>query len=302
MTEDERSKQFGEFCDHLTRLAPMVRVVREEGEPNEVPAIQIRPGLGYHAIPLGTELEPFLEALVVCDEKSYRVPVSIRTDIEKLDLPAMLKLYVSQQCPFCPNTVRQLVPLTTASELIQLAIIDCTLFPEMAKSKRIQSVPTLLLDEQLRWTGALQLEELLEMMTNRDPSRLSPSSLERIIKEGNASQVTEMMLDKESIFPAFIDLLTHEKLFVRLGAMAIIEEIADRRSDVAAQVIEPLWDRFHQAGNQVKGDIVYVLGQSGNDRIVPRLEAILREPHHPEVKEAAKEALEEIARNRQLSP
>jgi glutaredoxin len=296
MTQDQRSKQLGNFCDHLAQLAPNIRVVHEEGDPHEAPAIQVRPGLRYHAIPLGTELEPFLDALCVFDENASRIPESIRDTLEDVDLPTALRLYISQQCPFCPMTVRQLIPLATASELVQLSIIDCTLFPEMAQSDKIQSVPTLVLDEQVRWTGSLQLEELLEVMTNRDPVKLSPSSLERMIKEGNASQVAEMMLAEQRIFPALVELLVHEKMFVRLGAMVVMEEITDHKPELAARVIDPLWEHFDHVGDQVKGDIIYVLGESGNEKIAARLEKILTGSYHREVKEGAKDALEKIVK------
>ena len=164
----------------------------------------------------------------------------------------------------------------------------------MAQSNRIQSVPTVLLDEQFRWTGSLRLEELVEIMTNRDPAKLGTSTLKRMLKEGNAAQLAEMMLDKERIFPAFLDLLIHKKWPIRLGAMVTMEEIANRNSELAAQVIDPLWERFHQVEDPVKGDIVYILGESGDYKIVPRLQMILDSQYNTEVKEAAKEAIEKI--------
>ncbi len=294
LSDDKRSVEFMDFCDRLTRLAPRVRVVQEEGEPREAPAIRILPGLRYHAIPGGTELEPFLETLSFSQEASSPLPASIQNDLENVDLPAALKLYVSQQCPFCPATTRQLVPLVSASDLIQLSIIDCALFPEMVQSNKIQSVPTVLLDEQWRWTGSLQLDDLVEIIANRDPTKLSTSALQRMLKEGNAFQITEMMLDKQHIFPAFFDLLTHEKMFIRLGAMAVMEEITERSPRLAAQVVEPLWERFDRAGDQVRGDIIHILGESGNKEITPRLEEILDGSYPAEVKEATQEALEKI--------
>jgi hypothetical protein len=203
---------------------------------------------------------------------------------------------VSQQCHFCPVTARQVIALAALNELIRLTIVDCTLFPEMAQSHKIQSVPTVLLDGQFRWTGTLRLEELVEMMANRDPAKLSAASLEGMLREGHASRVAEMMIASENIFPAFIDLLVREKLFIRLGAMVIMEEIASHNPELAAQVIDPLWERFPQAGDQVKGDIVHVLGECGNHEIVPRMRMILDGPHDNEVKEAAQEALERLTK------
>lgn len=298
VTEDQRSKEFMGFCENLTHLAPRIQVAQEEGEPNEAPAIQAGHALRYHAIPLGTELGPFLEALSVSDEKASSISVSIRNHLEKIKLPAVLRLYVSQQCPFCPVAVRHVTPLLAINEFIQLTIIDCTLFPEMARSNQIQSLPTLLLDEQFRWTGSFRLEEVVEIMTNRDPAKLGSSSLERMLKEGNAAQLAEMMLDKEEMFPAFLDLLIHKKWPVRLGAMVAMEEITDRNPELAAQVIDPLWERFHQVEDPVKGDIIYILGESGDYKIAPRMEMILSGEYHAEVKEAAGEALEKIEARR----
>jgi HEAT repeat protein len=116
-----------------------------------------------------------------------------------------------------------------------------------------------------------------------------------MLKEGNALQLAEMMLDSETIFPAFYDLLIHKKWHVRLGAMVALEEIASRNPELAVQVIDPLWERFHHAEDTVKGDIIYILGESGDHTIAPRLEMILGGQYHTEVREAAQEALEKIA-------
>jgi len=296
VTEDKRSREFGEFCENLTCLAPKIDIVKDEGEPKEAPVIQIGHAVRYHAIPLGTELEPFLEAISVLDKKSAQIPGSVRDYLEKIRLPVILRLFVSQQCPFCPVTVRQITPLTAANEFIRLTIIDCTLFPEIAQLNRIQSVPTLLFEEHFRWTGSFQMEELLEVIINRDPVKLGASSLEKILKEGNAAQLAKMMLHKDKIFPAFIDLLIHKKWPVRLGAMVTMEEIASQNPELAAQIIDPLWERFHHVEDQVKGDIIYALGELGKDRISPRLEMVLNGQYDKEVKEAAKEALQKTTR------
>jgi hypothetical protein len=165
----------------------------------------------------------------------------------------------------------------------------------MAQTNRIQSVPTLLLDKEFRWTGSFVLEEVTEVLTNRDPAKLGSLALERILKEGNAAKLADMMLNKKEIFPSFLDLLTHHKWPVRLGAMVVMEEITNRNPKLAVQVIDPLWERFQQVEDAVKGDIIHVLGESANHRITPWMQMILDGKYDAEVKEAAREALEKIA-------
>ncbi len=310
LTEDERSKYFSQFCEDLSHLAPRIQIRREEDESESLPAIRIVGSslrleptsfgketlhlMSYQAIPLGTELEPFLEGLTLFNHKSPEIPDYVRQYLDKIRMPVELTLYVSQHCPFCPATVRQLLPLAAANEFIRLTVRDGFLFPEMAKSDNIQSAPTLLLDKNFRWTGSINLKELLDVIVNRDPAQLGASSLEAMLKEGNASQIANMMTDSEKIFPAFFDLLSNEKWSVRLGAMTVMEEIAENRRELAAQVIMPLWKRFHHAKDQVKGDILYVLGEAGNNETLSILKTVLNGDYHSEVKEAAKEAIEKI--------
>jgi len=99
------------------------------------------------------------------------------------------------------------------------------------------------------------------------------------------------MLDGKTIFPAFYDLIIHDKWPVRLGAMVVMEEIADHNPALASQVIDFLWGRFHQ---QPEGDILYLLGEIKDRRAVSWLKEVLGGEYNEEVKEAAEEAMDKM--------
>ncbi|MCJ7618404.1 MAG: thioredoxin family protein [Desulfobacterales bacterium] len=295
LTEDERSTEFREFSEELSNLASKLSINTFEDNENELPAIKFNRNLYFHAIPLGTELEPFLEALTLLGGNSIKIPGTIQDQLDKIKMPAELKLYIAKQCPFCPITVKQLIPLTFANDLIKLEIIDGTLFPEIAEMDNIKSAPTLLLDENFRWTGTTNLNEIVEIVLNRNPSNLSTSSIIGLLKEGGAAQVAEMMLENNSIFPAFINALINEKWPVRLGAMVAFEYIAEKNKSLASRIINPMWEHFQRVEDQIKGDIIYILGETGNIEMVPELEKISYSGiYHEEVKDAARDALKKI--------
>jgi hypothetical protein len=209
-------------------------------------------------------------------------------------MPAMLRMYVSGQCPFCPAALRQLLPLISANDFIRLSVIDAFLFPETAQADNIQSVPTLLLEEHFRWTGAVQTEELLKIIITRNPADIGAESMAQMITEGNAFCLSDMMLEKQSIFPAFIELLTHEQFSVRLGAMAAMEEIAAQNISLAGDIVEPLLAQFQKQNNQIRGDILHILGESAGIDIVPKLKQISEGQYDDDIREAAQEAIEKI--------
>ena len=64
---------------------------------------------------------------------------------------------------------------------------------------------------------------------------------------------------------------------------------------MASQVIAPLWDRFFQVDDKVKGDILYILGESKDLSVIPKLNSVRKGPYSGEVLEAAVEALEKLS-------
>ena len=289
-----KSRALRQFCDRLTQLVPKIIVKMENGDADEVPAIKVHTGLRYQAVPSGTEVAPFIEALNMLDLKTARIDEATSARLAKVNLPTNIVLYVSPQCKFCPQAVRQLLPLLTSNSNIRLTVVDAALFPELTQTENIQSVPTLILEDHFRWTGSLQINEILDVMRNRDPSMLGPTSLEMMLKEGKAGELAEMMLDKVQIFPAFYEVLAHPKWPVRLGAMVVMEELIENNLELAAQIFEPLWQRFNKVDNRVKGDLLYIFGQLNRKDCVPVLQSILNDDYDPEVQEAAQEALESL--------
>ena len=295
VSQDPSFKLFKEFCDDLTHLASRIKIAHENDTPQQPPQIQIGNGLHYQAVPSALELQPFLEALAALDNGSPRdISRPIEARLKKNNLPATLSVFIAPQCTFCPTVVRQLIALSMVDDKVQLTIIDGTLFPEAAQVHRIQSVPTVLLDDQFRWTGSLPLEELIDTINSRDPASLGKTSLENILKQGQAAHLAAMMLAAEKFFPAFYELLIHDKWSVRLGAMVVMEEIAERNPAMAAEVLSFLWKRFQGAPDPIKGDILYMFGEIRNCRAVSWLNEVLTAEYDSEVKAAAREALEKI--------
>ena len=293
-TGHPQSKMFQKFCDNLIQLVPKIRIAKEDGSPQQPPQILIGNGLRYQALPGGLEMPPFIEALTALDSGVLQITESIKSRLKKNNLPATLTVFMAPQCTYCPQVISQLIPLSMLEAGVQLIVIDGTLFSDAAQTHKIQSVPTILLDEQFRWTGSAQIDEIIGAISTRNPALLGATSLESIVKDGQASHLAAMMLEAQEIFPAFYDLLIHDKWPIRFGAMVVIEEISGKNPGKALEAIGPLWARFEGVSDQVKGDILYLFGEIGDRRVIPWLTEVSAGEFDVEVKEAAKEALEKL--------
>jgi hypothetical protein len=249
-------------------------------------------GVRYQGIPQGNEAAPFKDAL--CG-KTTPLAGRLREQLSATAFqPAVLDLFVSVGCPFCPGVVRELMPLAEANRFIRLTIIDAGLFPELAGQHQIQAAPTLVLDGQFRWTGTIVLEEVVALMATRDASAMGPSALEQMLREGAAQRLARMMAEQKKVFPAILDLLCHAEWPVRLGAMVTVEELIALAPEVGQQVLDAVWNRFDTVSDQVRGDILFLCGEAGSPSLAPRIQAVLKSGATAEVKAAAAEALEKM--------
>ena len=293
----EQAKPLAQFCDELTGMGSGIKIKKRAPDSNaEGPAILVGSRLKYQAVPLGPELKPFLEAI----DRSVGPAGARQTtvpELASLDIPAHLQVYIAPQCPHCPKTVQKLLPLVQANDNISISVIDGALFTDMTDKAVIKSVPTVILDTDFRWTGSVDMTELIETIVNRDPVKLGPQTLRSFIDDSRASDLARMMIAAGAIFPALIDLITHDLWSIRLGAMVVAEEIAYESRPLAATMIPELEKRFSEVKETVQGDILYVIGEAGDTSNIPFLSDIAESAAGADLKEAAIDAIEAINEN-----
>ena len=134
----------------------------------------------------------------------------------------------------------------------------------------------------------------MEVITNSDPSCFSTSTIERMLLEGNASAVAEMIIENGEFLPVFVDLLVDDKFTTRLGAMTAVEEVTKRDIDLAYGIIQPLWDRFHNVIEPMQIDLLYLIGEAGTRETIPILQTVIDGHYRDHVKEIALEGIESI--------
>ncbi|MBF0100519.1 MAG: thioredoxin family protein [Desulfobacterales bacterium] len=292
LTKDPRSDELEAFCDMMKSCTQNVHLVKDKDNTFDIPAINLGNTITYQGIPQGDKLQPFLQLL--SDIGNQDAPMDSQYQLPSEKIPGLLTLFVANQCPYCTVIFKDLSQLALANELIHLTVIDGLFFSELAEKNQVQSVPTLIVSEGMRWVGQFRLKEIMDYLVDRDPIHLSMSSLENIILQGKAIELAEIMIDRQQVFPAIIDLLTHPFFSIRLGAMTIMETIAESHRLIALPIIPSLVDRFDKTTDVIKGDLIYILGEIANKEYVAFIENSKANHENPDIKEACDEAIEKI--------
>jgi hypothetical protein len=298
-TEHHQSTQFTSFLETLSAAVPQITVITETTAGNDPPALALGEIWRFQALPQGRKLEFFLEIAGFVDGPPPQLPVPLKSRVEALPLGPEIKIFISPHCPFCPQVVRQVIPLVQAHPHAQATLIDCDLFPETARALAIKAVPTVIINNTHRLIGEIRLGEVVDLLEDVDPTHLGPDSLERMLKAGQAGQLAEMMLKRQLIFSGFQPLLLHPEWSVRLGAIVVLETIAETNKDLAASVLQELWLGCAEQDKSIQGDILYLIGEIGDSKWIPVLESRLQKEGDMEIetREVVEEALDKLKGN-----
>jgi hypothetical protein len=282
---------FMAFIDQLAGLSPRITPKKDPDAQVERPTLFAGARVAYQALPDERELEPFLGCLTGSQGFVDGIDRTIREALGRLQMPAPVTVFITPGCPYCPSVVASLLGLAALNENVRLTVIDGALFADAVGAHRITAAPTVILDDQLRWTGPLNMAEVVAMMLDRDPVNLSAGALKGMLENGAADAVARMMADRQRIFPAFIELLLHPRWSVRLGAMVAFESVVETAPALAGEVTRPLMAAYPDLDDTIKGDLLYVLGVSGRREVLPFLNTIAETVADAELRSAAEEAI-----------
>ena len=289
-----------EFLENFKKFIPQMIIINEVVPETELPGLILGENWRFHAVPEGKKLEMLGEILLALDGQGQALSPAIKSRWEKLPLAPELTIFIAPECPFCPQMVRQLIPLTVTSPRATISLVDASLFIELSREQEIKAVPTLIVNGIYRLTGAFQLPELLDLAEKADPAQLPVTFWERMMVEGQAGVLGNFMLEKKEIFPNVLPLLLHPEINIRLGAMVALEMVGEDRPDLIAAILPSLWQEYAGSDMAVQGDIIYLIGEWGDETWVRPLAAVREEIKQPELWEALDEALEKIQTKKQV--
>jgi hypothetical protein len=290
-TEHLEQKTFETFARQWQEFSESIAWTNSS-RPADLPGFFLKKNILYSALPLERELKPFLKGLDALDQP--QLSDDIQNTLNKIEVPCRLTLYIALQCPHCPGMVERLIPLAAACENIHLHIIDGSLFPEKAQEDKVMSAPCLILNDDARWTGAVAEEEILDMIVNKESMDLDTKALKTILEDGRAEWITERMRSSNQLFKGFAGLLFHDTWSVRLGAMVVVETLAEEAPALCTDLEKILIDAFSSKDVPVQGDILYALGEIGTPDTRDWIAAHQAALAHEDLKDAAQDAIQSI--------
>ncbi len=113
------------------------------------------------------------------------------------------------------------------------------------------------------------------------------------MEKGFLENIVDMFRHDESLYPLVIDMLRDERMRVRLGAVALVEELVQEKKPLFVPLIPGIAALLQDPSPTVRGDGSYILGLLRHRDSLPYLLEARRDPDGT-VRELIEDAIRDI--------
>jgi glutaredoxin-like protein len=128
-------------------------------------------GIRFYGIPTGYEFATLLEDILDISNHRHGFSESQLLEINKIDKPVDIKVFVTPTCPYCPSAVRVAHRLAMANHNIHGTMIEATEFPHLTQKYKVQGVPRSIINEDWFLEGAVPEDSVINKI--KESMRLS---------------------------------------------------------------------------------------------------------------------------------
>jgi glutaredoxin-like protein len=120
-------------------------------------------GVRYFGIPSGQEFSSVLQDAIAVSTGETGLDDSIRQELDAIDEPVELKVFVTPTCPHCPGAVRTAHNFAIENEHIEADMIESQEFMELSQRFGVRGVPQINVNGQDgQFTGNRPPQQFLE--------------------------------------------------------------------------------------------------------------------------------------------
>ncbi len=102
----------------------------------------------FFGIPSGYEFGSLIESIIMAgSDKESDLDPEIIEEIEKIDQPVHLQVFVTPTCPYCPRAVLNAFKFAMLNENITADMIEATEFQKLSMKYQVQGVPKTIIND-----------------------------------------------------------------------------------------------------------------------------------------------------------
>ena len=140
-------------------------VAREQGV-TRIPAIVLSPDgsarVKFYGAPMGYERATIVEDIKTISRGVSPLTMDTRKKLRRLNQDVHIQVFVTPTCTFCPGMARLAHAVALESPRVSSDVIEIQEFPALGQAYGVRSVPLTVINEHIRFTGAVTEVQFIE--------------------------------------------------------------------------------------------------------------------------------------------
>ena len=168
--------QTEQLMEELAGLTPKVEletvdfygqpdVAKEQGV-TRIPAIVLSADgsarVKFYGAPMGCEMATIVEDIKTISRGVSPLSMDTRKKLRQLNQDVHIQVFVTPTCTFCPGMARLAHAVALESPRVTSDVIEIQEFPALGQTYGVRSVPLTVINEHMRFTGAVTETQFME--------------------------------------------------------------------------------------------------------------------------------------------
>lgn len=177
---EEKSMELGSFLKVISRCSDQLELeLHAKGEcpdkemelhAQHLPVVGIYgdtyTGAAFHGVPGGKEINSFIAAIGNYGGAGQPLDKRLKKNIEKIQKPMNLKIFVSLACHHCPLVVAACQKIAIANPFVTAEMYDAKLYEDIVQKYKVERVPMVVVNEEQVIMGQKSIEEMVNRLMN----------------------------------------------------------------------------------------------------------------------------------------
>jgi glutaredoxin-like protein len=135
---------------------------------DKIPAIVILGqkdyGVRIYGLPYGHEFQTLVSALAAVSQGKTDLSEETKAKLQAINTPVHIQVFVTLTCPHCPVAAAMAHKFAVENDLIRADVVDANEFPQLALKYGVMGVPKIVLNEKVKFIGAVPENMFLEQV------------------------------------------------------------------------------------------------------------------------------------------
>ena len=140
-------------------------VAKEQGV-TRIPAIVLSADgsarVKFYGAPMGYEMATIVEDIKTISRGVSPLTMDTRKKLRRLNQDVHIQVFVTPTCTFCPGMARLAHAVALESPRVSSDVIEIQEFPALGQAYGVRSVPLTVMNEHIRFTGAVTEAQFVE--------------------------------------------------------------------------------------------------------------------------------------------